>query len=681
MRRYLSSFLFLLLPFIVFSQVTTAVSQPSWEALFREWMTAEDVSYGEETFELLSALAESKLNLNQVTREELEQLPFLSAQQIEELMAYIDRYKPLRTLNELLMIESLDRDTRHLLKCFVCCDAMAAPSDSLPSLSSLLKDGRHTLLATVKIPMYERKGDSKAYLGYPYRHDLRYQFSYRDRIKFGLTGAQDAGEPFFSNKNSWGYDYYSYYFQLRRLGRLEELNLGMYKVQLGMGLVMNTSFRLGKVAILQSLGRSSHVLTAHASRSSASYLRGAAATVRLAWHWRLTAFASYRSLDATLNDDGETVRTIVTDGYHRTATELAKKNNTHLADLGLRLGWKGQKFGGIAAANVNVVYSHFDRTLVPYIASGSSTVSQLYRRYALAGNNFLNASLDYSYTHHRVSLAGETAVNRDGALAALHTLSYRLTDQWSLMMLHRYYDKRYTAYHAYAFSDGSNVQNEHGLYLGAKWAPSGNTLLQAYLDYVYFPWARYQVSSGSESFDAFVLARSLLYNMVTVEARYRFHLRQRDNDKRTLLMNRYEHRARLRASFPLWSVLTLATQADAVMIDNRTARSRGLMVSQFASYQHRWLKLSANVGWFRTDDYDSRLYQYEPSVLYDFSFPMYYGHGLRYALTARADVGRFVFSAKVGTTNYFDRAVISSGQQQINRSSMTDLLLQLRMAF
>ncbi len=681
MKRYLSSFLFLLLPFIVFSQDTTALSQPSWEALFREWMTAEDVSYGEETFELLSALAESKLNLNQVTREELEQLPFLSAQQIEELMAYIDRYKPLRTLNELLMIENLDRDTRHLLKCFVCCDAMAVPSDSLPSLSSLLKDGRHTLLAIVKIPMYERKGDSKAYLGYPYRHDLRYQFSYRDRIKFGLTGAQDAGEPFFSNKNSWGYDYYSYYFQLRRLGRLEELNLGMYKVQLGMGLVMNTSFRLGKVAILQSLGRSSHVLTAHASRSSASYLRGAAATVRLARYWRLTAFASYRSLDATLNDDDQTARTIVTDGYHRTATELAKKNNTHLADLGLRLGWKGQKFGGITAANVNVVYSHFDRTLVPYIASGSSTVSQLYRRYALAGNNFLNASLDYSYTHHRVSLAGETAVNRDGALAALHTLSYRLTDQWSLMMLHRYYDKRYTAYHAYAFSEGSNVQNEHGLYLGAKWAPSRNTLLQAYLDYVYFPWARYQVSSGSESFDAFVLARSLLYNMVTVEARYRFHLRQRDNDKRTLLMNRYEHRARLRASFPLWSVLTLATQADAVMIDNRTARSRGLMVSQFASYQHRWLKLSANVGWFRTDDYDSRLYQYEPSVLYDFSFPMYYGHGLRYALTARADVGRFVLSAKVGTTNYFDRAVISSGQQQINRSSMTDLLLQLRMAF
>ncbi len=87
------------------------------------------------------------------------------------------------------------------------------------------------------------------------------------------------------------------------------------------------------------------------------------------------------------------------------------------------------------------------------------------------------------------------------------------------------------------------------------------------------------------------------------------------------------------------------------------------------------------VGWFHTDDYDSRLYQYEPSVRYDFSFPMYYGHGLRYALMARADLGRFLVAAKIGTTNYFDRAVISSGLQQVSRSSMTDLLLQFLYRF
>ena len=653
---------------------------PSWEQLFRDWMSLEDVDYGEDTFELLASLAENKLNLNQTTREELERLPFLSAAQIEELIAYRDRYKPMRSVNELLMIRSLDWNTRRLLACFVHCGIAEAPTSGLPSLSTLLHEGRNTLQATLKVPFYERKGDQNGYAGYRYRHDLRYQFNYRDRLKFGLTAAQDAGEPFFARNNSWGYDHYSYFFQLRRMGRLEELNLGMFRVQMGMGLVMNTGFHLGKLAMLQSQGRSNHVLTAHTSRSSYGYLRGAAATWRLTDHWRLTAFASYRPLDATLNDDG-TARTIVTNGYHRTESELAKKNNTHLTDLGARLAWRASALGGLASLSVNVLYSHFDRPLVPYAtASTASTASSLYRRYALSGSSFFHTSLDYAFTHYRWSFAGETAVNRDGALAAIHSLSYRLSSKWTLMLLHRYYDKRYTAFHAYAFSEGGTTQNEHGVYLGATWSPTRNTLLKAYADYAHFPWARYQTSLPGDAFDAMLYARTLFYDKVTVEARYRFHLRQRDNDQRTFLQNRYEHRARLRLSLPLTS-LSLSTQADAALVDNLIGRSRGLMLSQQLAWHYRWLQLSGMVGWFHTDDYDSRLYQYEPSVRYDFSFPMYYGHGLRYALMARADLGRFLVAAKIGTTNYFDRAVISSGLQQVSRSSMTDLLLQFLYRF
>jgi hypothetical protein len=49
---------------------------------------------------------------------------------------------------------------------------------------------------------------------------------------------------------------------------------------------------------------------------------------------------------------------------------------------------------------------------------------------------------------------------------------------------------------------------------------------------------------------------------------------------------------------------------------------------------------------------------------------------LRAALGARLSA-----AAKVSVTDYFDRDVIGSGLQQINRSSMTDLLLQLRWQF
>lgn len=665
--------------FLTLYAVWTACAQPSdsWQDALREWLTAEEVEegYGEETMELLQDMADARLNLNQTTREELEQLPFLSALQVEELVEYVYRYGPLRSPAELQMVTSLDYQTRRLLQHFVYV-GQEQEQRTWPRLGDVAKYGRHTLTATARVPCYDRRGDKNGYLGYKYRHDVRYQFNYHDRIKFGITGAQDAGEPFLANKNSMGYDHYAYYVQLRNMGRLEALNVGTYRVQMGMGLVMNTSFGLGKLATLQSLGRSTHTLSAHASRSGSGYMQGAAASVRLGDCWHVTAFASYRALDATLNADG-TARTLLTDGYHRTPTELAKKNNTHETDLGLRIGLRPTPSAGTVQRvatflNLNMVYTHLDRPLHPQTTT-------LYRRYAATGSDFLNASLDYGYTSHRLSVAGETALNQLGALSMLHTASYRLTDEVTLMALHRYYGRRYTALHGRSFGEGSSVQNEHGLYAGATWQPSRSWLVQGYVDYAHFGWPRYQVTAKSDALDMLLSARHT-HRQWTLEGRYRMHLRQRDNSAKTHLMNRPEHRLRLRATCTASPLLTLQTQGDAVRTRIKSGGySHGVMLSQHATLQWRWLKADGHVGWFRTDDYDARVYQYERSVSYDFSFPMYYGHGLRYAVMASAQLGhRLTATARLGTTNYFDRSVISSGLQQIAHSSMTDVQLQVR---
>ena len=644
-----------------------ASAQSDWRDVLQRWLTAEDMeeSYGEETMELLEERAMAPINLNQTSREELEQLPFLTAQQVEGIVEYLDRYRPMRSLSELQMIRALDYDTRQLLQCFVVVGE-EAPKRVWPTLDNVLQYGKHTLMATGKIPFYERRGDRNGYLGYPYRHDLRYQFNYNNRIKFGLTAAQDAGEPFFKDKNKAGYDHYSYYVQLRDMGRLEELNLGMYRVQTGLGLVMNTGFHLGKLASLQTLGRSTRTLTAHSSRSTAGYLQGAAATVRVSRHWRVTAFASLRYVDATLNDD-ESARTLVTSGYHRTPTEMKKKNNTRETDFGGSIGWRS----GTLYVNANAVYTRFNRTLEPQTTT-------LYRRYAAQGNNFFNASLDYGYNNHRWSLAGETAINKAGAMATIHSLGYKVSSQLTLLLLHRYYDKRYTALHGRSFSENSSVQNEHGAYLGATWQPNRKWQLQGYVDYAHFPWARYLVSASSDAFDA-LLATRYSGKRWTLNARYRYHIRQRDDSKKQNIINKTEQRLRLSAAWNVSSLLTLTTQGDGVISEFENQRSRGGMVSEQATCQWRWLKADALVGWFRTDDYDSRIYQYERSVLYDFGFPMYYGHGLHYAFMLKASLGRrLTAAAKVSVTNYFDREMIGTGLQQIDRSSMTDLLLQLR---
>ena len=122
--------------------------------------------------------------------------------------------------------------------------------------------------------------------------------------------------------------------------------MGNYRVSMGMGLVMNSDFSLGKVAMLQSLGRSTH--------------RGVAATVNLGKGFKMTAFGSYRPMDATLNAD-ETAATILTSDYHRTETEMNKKHNLQVTKAGGSLRYEHQRLH----LGANALYAHLDKPLRP----------------------------------------------------------------------------------------------------------------------------------------------------------------------------------------------------------------------------------------------------------------------------------------------------------------------------
>ena len=642
----------------------------TWQQVWQQMNTPEDMDEEawDEAFEYLQQLAEQPLDLNRATREDLEQLSFLSEQQVMDIVAYLDRYGPMRSMGELRMIGSLDYQQLALLPYFVFVGEVEE-KPHFPSLNTVAKYGKHTLTATGRVPFYERKGDQKGYWGYKYRHSLRYEFTYGDYVRAGLLGAQDAGEPFFANRNAWGYDAYTYYIQVKKLGMIDNLVLGKYRLSAGMGLVLNTSFTLGKQFVLQNLGRQTNTLRPHASRSEADYFQGLAATIRLTRPLTLTAFVSHRPIDATLNDDG-TAATLVTSGYHRTETELAKKNNTHLTAGGCAILWQQMGF----RLGANAAFTSLDRSLEP-------NRQTLYRRYYAHGDHFLNASVNYAYTHYRFSLNGETATNQDGRLATINSLSYQPRSSLGIVALQRFYSYRYTTLYGHAFSDGGHTQNESGIYLGVNWSPLTSLRLMAYADYAYSPWARYQVSQSSSSWDFLTQADWHRGNW-NLQGRYRLRLRQKDNETKTALMPDRTQRLRLSASYASptagWSA---KTQADFTHSDYKKT-SGGWMLSEHLSYQHQRWQAALMAGYFHTDDYDSRIYVYERQLQHDFSFPMYYGRGIRLSLYARADVQKNLrLSCRLGHTNYFDRSTISSGLQQIQASHQTDLDAQVRWCF
>ena len=93
----------------------------SWERYLNQVMTAEDMASEEWqlNYDLLCELEQHPININKTTREELEQLPFLSTQQVEALMEYMYRYGEMKSIAELQMIPEIGPQMRKLLECFV----------------------------------------------------------------------------------------------------------------------------------------------------------------------------------------------------------------------------------------------------------------------------------------------------------------------------------------------------------------------------------------------------------------------------------------------------------------------------------------------------------------------------------------------------------------------------------
>ena len=653
----------LLLLMALTTVLTVGAQQPAeWERWLTMVMSPEDEldADWEELLTQMEEMAQQPRDINRMTRQDWEALPFLTPLQVEQLVEYRERYGAMKSMNELRMLTALEEPQRQLLQLFFYVGDEATPD--FPSLDHIVRYGRHELIAYGRIPTYERRGDRNGYAGYRYKHWLRYQFNYNDYVKAGMVGAQDAGEPFFSNKNTMGYDYYSFYLQVNRWRHVETAVIGKYKLSAGQGLVVNNGFSLGKLAMLTQLGRTAKVVRAHSSRST-DYMQGAAATVQLSQQLSATAFVSYRPLDATLNSDG-TARTLVEGGYHRTETELEKKNNTHATETGLNLQYRrGRLHGGFTA-----IYSHLDRRLQP-------PPNLLYRRYQAAGNDFLNVSVDYGYNHRRLTLGGETAINKDGALATLNTASMLLGDGLTLLLSQRFYSYRYSALHARSLSNGGEVQNESGVLAGLMWKPSPRWRLTGYSDYCYSPWARYRISQSSHAWDH-LLQMTYSPSSWTLGARYRLRQRQRDKTGTKTLVDYTDQRGRLWADWQSNGQWSSKTQVDVAIA---AADDRGIMVSQTIGYQTDKLRLSGGIGYFHTDSNDSRVYLYESGPLYTFGVSQFSGRGMRGWFMVRwQPMSQLQLTAKVATTSYQDRDIIGSGLQQIDASSMTDIDLQVK---
>ena len=668
------------------------VCMPVCPSVAQEWVewqqdvsTEDELANWQDVYADLADLVQHPFNINTITKEQLEQLPFLSDKMIENILYYVYKYGPLMTKNELLGVEGMDRQTRHFLQDFIYIGTSDKEKDKL-SFNKVLKYNKQELLTRVDIPLTPKAGyadyseetlkkhPNKKYAGSPFYHNLRYRFNYKNKITWGLTAEKDAGEPFFSKYNRKGYDFYSGYLFLSDVGCVKALALGHYKASFGYGLVINTgSGFFGKWNVDIGVHRFGKGFSRYTSTAEYGYLQGVASTLRVK-NFDISAFYSIKPMDALV--DNLFIRSFKTDGYHRTQNDMKKKHTVCNQLMGSNITFKGKRM----EIGTTFVYSHFNRVLNP--------TPKPYNMYYPRGAEFFNVGVNYKWFFRKFIFSGETAIDKCGRLASIQMLSYSPSVHTSLFFINRYFDKKYQAVHAdNSFCENSKMQNEAGTYIGFKSSLLDRKLmLTTYVDIFHFFYRRYQVDKdhtwgvGAWGELSYSPANSL--NMLI-----RYSLKDKaknyaEDKGNKFVLPSVRQRVSYQLRYALNKNILLKTGLQYVRSDiPHREYQNGYMGSGTlqASCGRFPLRMDFMGAWFKTDSYDSRLYQYEPSLLYTFSMPSFYGKGARFAFKAQYEYKkRLMLQAKWGCTRYADRDKIGTGTEEIQGNKKFDLQIQLR---
>lgn len=663
----------------------------TWEDLLEQRLFPEDEGTAwENVVDELASLHEHPICINTATKEQLEQLIFLTPKQVEDILYHLDVNGPVRDVGGLMLIPSLDWDTRQLLACFVTFDVPEKP-DEMGGFRDWLTRGKGAALSRMDVPLYRRAGyepftlsewqqhPSRHYWGNALYGAVRFSYRYREHIFWGFAAEKDGGEPFLTRGidgerlGRTGFDYYAGYVQLKDMGWLRNLIVGTYRLGFGQGLVMNTNFSLGKNTLLAQLERNAtaDAIRRHGGTNETDYQRGAAATVRVGGV-DVTGFVSYRRYDASMAMDS--ISTLLSTGHHRTTTEMQKHGNVGgtLAGGHVKYSWNGLHVGATG------LWQAYSRPL--------TNGHLAYKAYYPHGRSFTNWSADYALYRRYVTFVGETALSGNGGWATLNTLRVEPFDRVTFTLIQRHYTRDYWALQANAFGEGSEVRNERGLYVGADVQSVRHWRFTAYADLFRFPEPRYRVDGPSKGADVmgtiiFTPAESRSYLL-----RYRCKVKERNVASGYSfdgLFREVTQRVRLQANVALGTAWSMQGTADYCQV-NAERVDYGLRIADRLTWTHpaRPLTVNGELAWFRTTAWASRLYGYERGLLYAYNYRSYYGHGLRGALMASGSLRKgLTGTIKMGWTHYFDRNEIGSGADLIAQNHAEDLAVQLRYTF
>lgn len=630
----------------------------------------------------LRHLLKHPLDLNTASEQDLATLFFLNPIQIANIIAHRTRSGRIISPLELQGVDSFDSQTIQRLLPFVTV-AASSPLDEFSwrrlwdqaDQEMMLRYGR--VLELSKGYKIEDPTRSQ-YLGDPTRLAMRYRMNYKNTIRLSINMDKDAGEPFFKAKQKYGFDFYSASLAIKFKSKLKYVVLGDYALQFGQGLSMWNGLSFGKGAWIGSMAKQGGGLRPYTSLNESNFLRGLAGSFEFGG-FQFTPFFSMNKLSGKVSTT-DSLRRIVSishSGLHRTPNEMRNRDAVNQLVYGANAQYRVSRL----KVGFTAFQTYYDGIITPPDLARN--------RFAFRGQALTNLSGYYQFTLKNTFVFGEVAQSLGSGLATVNGLVTSLSPKLSFVASHRYYQKDYHQFFGQGLGEGSNVNNEQGLYTGIVFHPSRSIEWVNYVDMFKFPGIRYRADGATDGYDVFSQFSYTWYKKGKLSLRFRHRSHQENTNKSTLEVpiladvKRYQLRGEFQMK--LSERWTIRSRVEGTRYQKDFAASEwGILVYQDVLWNDRNKRVNANMrlAYFNTDGYNSRIYAYENDVLYASSFPMYYHSGVRVYTNFRVRITRSLdLWARYGATFYKDLNPIGTGLDEITGNRKSDVKIQTRLKF
>lgn len=678
LRKYIPPVLIVLLLSIPAQLSAQQPLPPSWQDYLEQWVELSSESSSdlmeEELTQLYNTYIDSPVNLNDTLSDPLAPFFFISPLQRACLKAYIEQTGPLLSVNELYLVNLFDSLTVELLKNLVCTKPIQAREHI--SLKDLARHSRHNLVVGSNGSIEKARGyKEEIYEGDPFRLYFRYQYRYRDRIQLQFSGDKDPGEAFFAKSQTQGFDHYGFHLLLNDFGPIKQAIIGHYHLQFGQGVTLWSGF-----APYSAWGTSSYRNAQGIRPASAfteySYLTGAAATIALLKHLELTTFYSHTPLDATIpsslegvyEDGYPLVQSLYQSGYHRTQTEIKKKDQINEQLWGGHLQYH--------LANLTVGLTAYKMLYDKKIRPGNYQ----YNYYYFRGYHNWDVGVDAAYRTGNLLLFGELSKSENKHLAGVMGVEYHFNTDHRISITYRDLDAYYWNQHCGAIG----TANERGLKAELQTKLPLGIHAMALFDGTYYPEMKYAAYAPSRSLDTRLRLMRNIGSHMEIALQYRFN-RQGSNVKDNGIYHIEDadkHQIQSDIKFNLGDFHSVTRLAYSKY--HLDESSHGFLIYEDLVFEPQRipLQLAARICLFDITDYDARIYSAEHGLAYDNSSLFYQGRGERFYLVLHWKATRHIsIGAKYSIINYTDRETIGSSYELIQSPYRQQWKIQLRFQF